>query len=120
MSLMPETLTVLRGDQSRFSCRTTRPQWGAMIWQLSGKTMLTISQQNGLVPSTNPNITAEKAAPSQGEGWTLVLKDTQREYQGEVSCDLQEVHKRTAHLYVQGQCIRRRSEWLNVQDYSLI
>ncbi|XP_055082043.1 immunoglobulin superfamily member 5 isoform X2 [Periophthalmus magnuspinnatus] len=99
MMLQPETLTVLSGEEARFTCTTNRPEWGAMVWQLSGKTVLTISQLYGPTPSTNPNITAEKV--SQGEGWSLILKNTQRHHEGMVTCDLQEVTKRMAHLYVQ-------------------
>lgn len=102
MTLRPETQTVLAGEETRFTCSTKHPQWGAMIWQVNGKTVLTISQQSGLVPSTNLNITAEKfSSSSLGDGWTLTLKNTQRQQEGEVTCDLQEVNKRTAHLYVQ-------------------
>lgn len=101
MTLYPDTLTVLAGEETRFTCSTKHPQWGAMIWQMNGKTVLTISQESGLVPSTNPNITAEKLPSAQAEGWTLILRNTQRQHEGEVTCDLQEVNKRTAHLYVQ-------------------
>lgn len=101
ITLRPDTLTVLAGEETRFTCSTKRPQWGAMIWQMNRKTVLTISQQSGLVPSTHPNITAEKIPSGQGEGWTLILRNTQRQQEGEVTCDLQEVNKMTAHLYVQ-------------------
>lgn len=102
MSLRPDSQTVLAGDETRFTCSTKQAQWGAMIWHLNGKVVLTISQENGLVPSTNPNITALRFSSStHGDGWTLVLKNTLRQNEGEVTCDLQEVDKRTAHLYVQ-------------------
>ncbi|KAJ0064033.1 hypothetical protein NL108_017473 [Boleophthalmus pectinirostris] len=97
MKLQPEKLTGLQGEEARFTCTTDEPKWGAMIWQLRGKTVLTIIQQSGPVSSGNPNITAVKV---EG-GWSLVLKNTQREYEGVVTCDLQEVSKRTAYLYVQ-------------------
>lgn len=99
MWLEPDVQTVLHGEDTRFTCTTRRPQWGAMIWQLNGKTVLTISQLSGVVPSTNPNITAEKT--SSADGWVLVLKNTQRQHEGEVTCDLQEVEKKTAQLFVQ-------------------
>lgn len=102
MTLRPETQTVLAGDESRFTCSTKRPQWGAMVWQMGGKVVLTITQQQDApVPSTNPNITAQKFTSSQGDGWTLILKNTQRPDEGEVTCDLQAVNKRTARLFVQ-------------------
>lgn len=97
MSLEPESQTVLSGHETRFSCSTKHPQWGAMIWHLNRKVVLTISQKDGPVESTNPNITAEP----HRDGWTLVLKNTQRQHQGEVTCDLQEVSQRTARLHVQ-------------------
>lgn len=102
MTLLPETQTVLRGEETRFTCRTTQPQWGAMIWQLNGRTVLTIHQKHGIVPSINPNITAEKSSTPQEDGWVLVLKNTNRQQQGDVTCDLQDVDKKTASLFVQG------------------
>lgn len=102
MTLRPDAQTVLAGEETRFTCSTKHPQWGAMIWQVNGKTVLTIPQQSDPVPSTNPNITAEKfSSSSHGDGWTLILKNTQRQHEGEVTCDLQEGGKSTAHLYVQ-------------------
>lgn len=101
MTLLPETQTVLRGEETRFTCRTTQPQWGAMIWQLNGRTVLTIHQKHGIVPSINPNITAEKSSTPQEDGWVLVLKNTNRQQQGDVTCDLQDVDKKTASLFVQ-------------------
>lgn len=102
MTLQPDTQTVLSGEETRFTCSTKHPKWGAMIWQVNRKTVLTISQQSGLVPSSNPNITAQKFSSStHGDGWTLILTNTQRQHEGEVTCDLQEVNKRTAHLFVQ-------------------
>ncbi|KAK7882904.1 hypothetical protein WMY93_029078 [Mugilogobius chulae] len=101
MTLQPQTLTALRGDESRFTCSTKNPQWVSMVWQLSGKTALIISQQNGPELPSNPNITAEKVSSAQGDGWTLVLKNTQRQQEGEVTCDLLEGNKKSAYLYVQ-------------------
>ncbi|XP_016887329.1 immunoglobulin superfamily member 5 isoform X3 [Cynoglossus semilaevis] len=102
MKLFPQTLTVLRGDEARFTCSALTPQWTVMVWLLNGTTALTISKVHGVLHSSNPNITAQQVtAGSEGDGWMFVLKDTRRSNEGTVTCDLQGIESRSAVLFVQ-------------------
>lgn len=74
-----------------------------MVWLLNGKVVLTISNQTGVLPSINPNVTAEES--SRRGSWVLVLKSTERHNQGQVACDLQGIGRKTASLFVQGVCV---------------
>ncbi|XP_028276448.1 immunoglobulin superfamily member 5 isoform X2 [Parambassis ranga] len=100
VELSPATLTVLRGDEARFTC-TARTRWTVMVWQLGGIPALTISKEDGVLPSVHSNVTAEKPPNSNGDSWTFILKNTQRHNQGQVTCDLQGIDRRTARLFVQ-------------------
>lgn len=102
MKLSPETLTVLRGEEARFTCSTSSNQWTVMLWLLNGTAMLTISKMHGVLPSTIPNVTAEKSSTSKGDSWVLVLQSTDWHNQGQVTCDLQGIDRKTANLFVQG------------------
>lgn len=75
-----------------------------MIWLLNGEVALTISNKHGVLqsPNTNMSLMAEK----KKDGWMLVLNNTERHDQGEVTCDLQGVDRKTARLFVQGLYIR--------------
>ncbi|XP_070685795.1 immunoglobulin superfamily member 5 [Pempheris klunzingeri] len=97
MKVSPEALTVLRGEDARFTCSTSNIQWTVMVWLLNGTTALTISKDFGVLPSINPNVTAEKMEGS----WEFILKNTERHNQGPVTCDLQGIDRRTASLFVQ-------------------
>ncbi|XP_023261411.1 immunoglobulin superfamily member 5-like isoform X1 [Seriola lalandi dorsalis] len=99
MKLSPETLTVLRGEEARFTC-SPNTQWTAMVWLLDGTVALTISKLHGVLPSTNTNVTAEKSQISK-DSWVFVLKSTERNNQGQVTCDLQDFDRKTASLFVQ-------------------
>ncbi|XP_026197773.1 immunoglobulin superfamily member 5 isoform X2 [Anabas testudineus] len=101
VKLSPETLTVLRGEEARFTCSTTTNQWTVIVWLLNGTATLTISKMHGVLPSTNPNVTAEEIPTSKGDSWVFVLKSTQSHNQGQVTCDLQGIDRKTANLYVQ-------------------
>lgn len=101
MKLSPETLTVLRGEETRLTCSTSNPQWTVMVWLLNGMVVLTISKGNGVLPLINPNVTAEKSPVSQGDSWVFVLKNTERHNQGQVTCDLQGIDRKTTSLFVQ-------------------
>ncbi|KAM6987362.1 uncharacterized protein igsf5b isoform 2-T3 [Tautogolabrus adspersus] len=72
-----------------------------MVWLLNGKAVLTISNETGVLPSINPNVTAEKNLVSPGDSWVFVLKHTERYNQGKVTCDLQGIGSKTASLFVQ-------------------
>ncbi|XP_039454019.1 immunoglobulin superfamily member 5 isoform X3 [Oreochromis aureus] len=99
IKLFPENLTVLRGEKARFTCTPSNSQWTAMIWLLNGEVALTISNEHGVLqsPDTNLNLMAEK----KKDGWMLVLNNTERHDQGEVTCDLQGIDRKTARLFVQ-------------------
>ncbi|CAN9511506.1 unnamed protein product [Ophioblennius macclurei] len=101
LKLSPTTLTVLRGEEARFTCSSTTSQWTVMVWTLNNRAELTISRDYGVLPSINPNVTAEKSPGSQGDSWVLVLRSTERNDQGEVTCDLQNIASKTASLFVQ-------------------
>ncbi|XP_071328078.1 immunoglobulin superfamily member 5 isoform X2 [Trachinotus anak] len=99
MKLSPETLTVLRGEEARFTCSTSNTPWTVMVWLLDGTVVLTISKVHGVLPSTNANVTAEQG--SNRDTWVFVLKSTERHNQGQVTCDLQDVDRKSASLFVQ-------------------
>ncbi|XP_073337278.1 immunoglobulin superfamily member 5 isoform X3 [Pagrus major] len=100
MKLSPEELTVLRGEEAQFTCSTSNIQWAVMIWQLNQIPVLTISNETGVLPFANPDVSAEKSPDSPGD-WVFSLKNTQRDNQGQVTCDLQDIDRRTASLSVQ-------------------
>ncbi|XP_029373929.1 immunoglobulin superfamily member 5-like isoform X2 [Echeneis naucrates] len=101
MKLSPKTLTVLRGEEARFTCSPPDNQWTVMVWLLNGAVALTISKLHGVLASTNASVTAEIITPSKVESWVFVLRSTERHYQGEVTCDLQGFERKTASLFVQ-------------------
>ncbi|XP_067364630.1 immunoglobulin superfamily member 5 isoform X2 [Channa argus] len=101
MKLSPETLTVLRGEEARFTCSASGIQWNVMVWLLNGTVTLTISKKIGILPSTNPNVKAEESPTSKGDSWVFVLKSTEWYNQGPVTCDLQDIDRKTANLFVQ-------------------
>ncbi|XP_068173767.1 immunoglobulin superfamily member 5-like isoform X2 [Antennarius striatus] len=72
-----------------------------MVWLLDSKAVLTISKENGALPSIYPNVTAEESPASRGDSWVFVLKKTERRDQGRVTCDLQGIDRKTAVLFVQ-------------------
>ncbi|XP_029923310.1 immunoglobulin superfamily member 5 [Myripristis murdjan] len=101
MELLPETLTVVRGEEARFTCSTSHPRWTVMVWLLNGSSVLTISREHGMLPSINPNVTAEDHSTPQTTRWVLVLRRTERHQQGPVTCDLQNIQRKTASLFMQ-------------------
>ncbi|KAM9801352.1 immunoglobulin superfamily member 5-like [Neosynchiropus ocellatus] len=101
MRLSPETLTVLRGEEARFTCTSSSPNWSAMVWLLNGSVALTISKMHGVISSDDPSVTAEKDPASKQDSWVFVLKNTERSHQGSVTCDLQGLSRKTATLFVQ-------------------
>ncbi|KAF7663135.1 hypothetical protein LDENG_00217860 [Lucifuga dentata] len=101
MELLPETLTVLRGEEARLTCSASNIEWTVMVWLLNGASVLTISRDYGVL-SNNPNVMAEKHSSSQRDSWVFVLKSTERDHQGQVTCDIQNIQRKTASLFVQG------------------
>ncbi|XP_071375018.1 immunoglobulin superfamily member 5 [Centroberyx affinis] len=101
MELLPESLTVLRGEEARWTCSTSDLQWTVMVWSLNRASVLTISKEHGMLPSNNPNVTAEDHSSLQRASWVLVLRRTERRQQGQVTCDLQNIQRKTASLFVQ-------------------
>ncbi|KAM3616294.1 uncharacterized protein V6R79_015622 [Siganus canaliculatus] len=97
MTLTPERLTVLRGEDAFFTCSPNKAPWTVMVWSLNNAVILTISKDTGVLPSIIPNVTAKE----QGSNWVLNLTNTQREHQGEVTCDLQGNNRGTSNLFVQ-------------------
>ncbi|XP_060928872.1 immunoglobulin superfamily member 5 isoform X3 [Limanda limanda] len=101
MKLNPDTLTVLRGEEARFTCSASNSKWTAMVWLLNGTAAVTISKVYGVLPSLINNVTAEEVSGSKGDSWVFVLNSTERYNQGQVTCDLQGIDRRTANLFVQ-------------------
>ncbi|KAL0973277.1 hypothetical protein UPYG_G00201340 [Umbra pygmaea] len=99
MDLEPRTLTVLRGDSARLTCSTTE-QYVVMVWLHNGITVFTISAMHGIL-SNSPNWNATDCSNSQLFCWEIVLSSAQRSHQGQVTCDLQNIQRETANLFVQ-------------------
>ncbi|XP_072248843.1 immunoglobulin superfamily member 5 isoform X1 [Leuresthes tenuis] len=97
MKLSPESLTVVRGDEASFTCSPSNSAWTVMVWLLNGRAVLTISKETGVLPSIHPNVTAVL----NKDGWRFVMKNTERDNEGQVTCDLQLIDRRTANLFVQ-------------------
>nr|XP_040045162.1 immunoglobulin superfamily member 5 isoform X2 [Gasterosteus aculeatus aculeatus] len=97
VTLTPETLTVLKGKEARFTCRPSLPEWTVMVWLMNGKSVLTISNKTGALNTVHPNVTAEQS----GDGWVFVINRTERHNEGSVVCDLQGITTKTANLFVQ-------------------
>uniref|UniRef100_A0A3P8TW01 Immunoglobulin superfamily, member 5b n=1 Tax=Amphiprion percula TaxID=161767 RepID=A0A3P8TW01_AMPPE len=99
MKLSPLTLTVLRGKEANFTCSPSNNKWTVMVWLLNGVATLTISNESGPLPTVNPNVTAVKGKDKNS--WVFVLKKTERDNEGSVTCDLQGIDRKTASLFVQ-------------------
>ncbi|XP_036976618.1 immunoglobulin superfamily member 5 isoform X4 [Acanthopagrus latus] len=100
MKLSPEELTVLRGEEAQFTCSTTNIQWAVMTWQLNQIPVLTIHNDTGVLPVANPDVSAKESPDSPGD-WVFSLKNIERQHRGEVTCNLQDIDRRTASLSVQ-------------------
>ncbi|XP_077397603.1 immunoglobulin superfamily member 5 isoform X2 [Festucalex cinctus] len=99
IKLSPDCLTVLSGDEARFTCSIESAKWDVMLWELNNTVVVTISSIHGVLSSPNPNVTAEKSL--NGDGWVFVLKSVERLHEGQVSCNLEGNEKKTASLFVQ-------------------
>lgn len=108
LHLTPATLAVLRGDVAEFTCSTANTDWTVMILSLNGKSILTIYNQTGLLPSpTNNHVTAKELVPgSPRKGWVFFLNTTHMSDETKVTCLLQGIAEESATLSVQGWCAR--------------
>ena len=110
MHLEPRTLTVLRGNQAKFTC-STNEDWAVMLWSVDDATVLTISAEHGIL-SKNPNVTAEDHSGGGTSRWEMVLERSERNHQGPLTCELQKIGKKQPLcLYKVGACVRF-SYWL--------
>lgn len=73
-----------------------------MVWLLNAQVLLTITNDSGVLPSLNANVDARQLSANS---WTFVLKNASRLHQGQVTCDLQGIARKTARLFVQGGCL---------------
>lgn len=73
-----------------------------MSWLINGRGVLTISREFGALDAVTPNVTAERVSDSKGDSWMFILKGTERQNQGEVTCELEGIEVKTATLHVQG------------------
>nr|XP_061797034.1 immunoglobulin superfamily member 5-like [Nerophis lumbriciformis] len=99
LKLSPSSLTVLSGDEARFTCSSENAEWDVMLWELNNTLVVTISRIHGVLSSSVPNVTAEKS--QNGDAWILLLMNVERHYEGQVSCNIQGNAKKTANLFVQ-------------------
>ncbi|XP_077579580.1 immunoglobulin superfamily member 5 isoform X1 [Stigmatopora nigra] len=99
LKLSPINLTVLSGDEARFTCDTENTEWDVMLWELNSTLAVTISRIHGVLSSSIPNVTAEKS--QNGKAWILLLLSVERQHEGQVSCNIQGSAKKTANLFVQ-------------------
>ncbi|XP_075905985.1 uncharacterized protein igsf5b [Nelusetta ayraudi] len=73
-----------------------------MVWSLDDKPILTISNHTGVLPSVNPHVTAEPLIPgSLRRGWVFSLNTTEVQDQARVTCDLLNIQRESASLFVQ-------------------
>ncbi|XP_030632318.1 immunoglobulin superfamily member 5 isoform X2 [Chanos chanos] len=100
MELIPSNVTVLRGDEVRFNC-STRRSWDVMVWLLSSRTVMTISALYGRL-GDDVRYGAVNHSTSEKSVWEFVLWNASlsRTVQ-EVACDLQNIDRKTAALFVQ-------------------
>ncbi|XP_024119345.1 immunoglobulin superfamily member 5 [Oryzias melastigma] len=98
LTLSPINLNVVRGDEARFTCTVRNSPWNTMILKLNRDSVVVISKNEGVKDSLNSNVTAEK---SNEDSWVLVLKNTKKEYEGQVTCEVLGVDSQTAFLFVQ-------------------
>ncbi|XP_019720420.1 immunoglobulin superfamily member 5 isoform X1 [Hippocampus comes] len=99
LKLSPINLTVLSGDEARFTCIAQSAKWDVMLWELNSTVVVTISRIHGVLSSPIPNVTAVKS--QNGDGWVFVLKSVERLHEGQVSCNLEGNDKKSASLFVQ-------------------
>lgn len=104
LHLTPATLAVLRGDVAEFTCRTSNTEWTVMTLSLNDKSVLTIYNQTGVLPSpTNTQVTARPlSAGEPRKGWVFALNTTKMQDEAKVTCELQGIQEETATLSVQG------------------
>ncbi|KAL6467745.1 hypothetical protein MHYP_G00234220 [Metynnis hypsauchen] len=102
MQLEPRNATVLQGTEVRFNCSTDE-LWDVMVWQLNGRSMLTISALHGPL-GYHDSVWAVNRSASAVSVWEFVLKSPEfSPTVQEVTCELLPgiVHRETAALSVQ-------------------
>ncbi|KAG9341427.1 hypothetical protein JZ751_019236 [Albula glossodonta] len=100
VQLEPKQADVLRGNEAKFNCSVTGTEWIVMTWLLNGNTVLTILKSNG--PQVNDRrFGAVNRTTDQSDMWEFIIKDTQRNNSGEITCDVQNINKKSATLSVQ-------------------
>lgn len=76
-----------------------------MTLSLDDKSVLTIYNQTGPLPSNNIHVEAKPLSPgSPRKGWIFSLNTTTMQGERKVTCELQGIQEETATLSVQGQC----------------
>lgn len=100
VQLEPKTSAVLRGTDARFNCSLSQSNWVAMIWLLNSGVVLTISEKHGALEDSD-RYTAFNYTTDQSHKWEFVLRNTQWNESGVVTCDVQNVGRKTAALSVQ-------------------
>ncbi|KAI1903700.1 hypothetical protein AGOR_G00029920 [Albula goreensis] len=100
VQLQPKQEYVIRGNEAKFNCSVTGTEWIVMTWSLNGNTVLTILKSNG--PQVNDKrFGAVNRTTNQSDMWEFIIKDTQRNNSGEITCDVQNIDKKSATLSVQ-------------------
>ncbi|RVE64536.1 hypothetical protein OJAV_G00127060 [Oryzias javanicus] len=108
VTLSPVNLNVVRGGEARFTCTVHNSAWTTMILRLNKDSVVVVSKKTGVVDSLNSNVTAEK---SNEDSWVLVLRSTEREDEGQVTCEVFAVESQTAFLFVQEKgCVAIQGE----------
>lgn len=103
LHLTPPTLAVLRGDVAEFTCRAANMEWSVMTLSLNDKSVLTIYNQTGPLPSNANHVEARPLSPgSPRNGWIFSLNTTNMQGETQVTCELQGIQEETATLSVQG------------------
>ncbi|KAJ8348581.1 hypothetical protein SKAU_G00271700 [Synaphobranchus kaupii] len=100
VQLEPKNAAVLRGTDARFNCSLIQSDWVVMSWLLNGSLVLTISKEHGVLEN-HKRFCAINHTTSQSYKWEFVLKNTQRNESGEVTCDVQNIGRKMATLSVQ-------------------
>ena len=97
----PQNAAVICGTDARFNCSPSQPNWVVMTWSLNDSLVLTISKEFGPLPNSD-RFTALNYTTDHSYKWEFVLRNTQLNDSGEVTCDLQNIGRKTATLSVQG------------------
>ncbi|XP_061105381.1 uncharacterized protein LOC133133290 [Conger conger] len=100
VQLEPKNASVICGTDVRFNCSLSQPNWVAMTWSLNDNVVLTISEKFGVLKNSE-RFNATDYTTDQSYKWEFVLYNVQLNDSGEVTCDLQNIDRKTATLSVQ-------------------